>query len=49
VVARFDGSGPNECAVSEARWAQIQDGSRWTAAVGVSSDSVDCDAMTPAR
>lgn len=44
-----DGSGPDTCEVNERRWMEIQDGTRWNAAVGVLSGDIDCDAMTPAR
>lgn len=37
------------CEVSESRWNEVEDGSRWNASVGVLSDDVDCESMTPAN
>lgn len=35
------------CSTSQSRWASLKQGSSWTARVGVLTDSVDCDALTP--
>jgi hypothetical protein len=37
-----------DCAVSEARWQEMADGSRWTVKVGVVTGSPACDSLTPA-